>query len=356
MSSKNLVPEGEGTCLEVVEAIVKSDADAETLKADEFLQNSKCTSMAKGQVQENEEHNGKEGCEFNVQMNVGNGSIQSIVVLANKNRGEPSIENDKASEVQKSVDHSLMRDCKNPLSLDNDEGKKEVIQDPQVARCSGLPRAVCKTASIGLDGSGSSDIGRRLVKISKEIQPRITSNQANLPCTDVEEDETLAEMLIRESGHAPPRPLIKSSAPTTLSLNAMKVTIQRGAKAVKLEAQHSMKSKNKRKMQPFAVSPMKRQNLGRTPLDACLSFSKWKLRTVPSLKEDRAKAILRVKKEKREGKLRRSTTSRQVQEEEVPIQNSSSENMEDTSDEDVEWGSKGDCSGAEVKGDSDYKP
>ena len=108
-------------------------------------------------------------------------------------------------------------------------------------------------------------------------------------------------------------------------------------------------------MQPFVTSPTKRLNVGRTPLDTYEVSSKRKMKTIPSLKEGIGKSILRAKMEKKTGRSMRSLTSTQVQG--VKIVQSSSNDMEETSsDEDKGWGTRCDSSGAEVKGDSDYKP
>ena len=109
-------------------------------------------------------------------------------------------------------------------------------------------------------------------------------------------------------------------------------------------------------MQPFATSPNKRPNVGRTPLDTCQLSSKRKMKTMPSLKEGIGKSILRAKMEKKTGRSRRSLTSTQVQEGVKIVQSSSNDMEETSSDEDDGWGTRCDSSETEVKGDNDYKP
>ena len=112
----------------------------------------------------------------------------------------------------------------------------------------------------------------------------------------------------------------------------------------------------KRVMEPFAISPSKKQNASRTPLDACQPDSRMKIKPVRSLCEGIGKSLLRAKKEKKE-KTRRSSASKEQHDKRRRSIQSSSDDMEDTSnDKDAGWETRGETSGAEVKGDSDYKP
>jgi len=49
----------------------------------------------------------------------------------------------------------------------------------------------------------------------------------------------------------------------------MKIIIQRGPKAIQSMLKESTEANKKRVIGPFAISLSKRQNRGRTPLDAC---------------------------------------------------------------------------------------
>jgi len=72
---------------------------------------------------------------------------------------------------------------------------------------------------------------------------------------------------------------------------------------------------------------------------------------------EKKKAIFKVKNEYREGKKRKSSRFRQVDEGGCTHVGSSSDDTEDTSDDEGDGYQKG-CasSGAEVKGDGDYCP
>jgi hypothetical protein len=136
----------------------------------------------------------------------------------------------------------------------------------------------------------------------------------------------------------------------------MQLIIQGAPKAEISQGEDSIKARKKRMMQPFATSPSKRPNVGRTPLDTYQVGSKKKMKTIPSLKEGIGKAILRAKMEKKTGRSMRSLTSTQVQKGVKIVQSSSNDMEETSSDEDDRWGTRCESSGAEVKGDSDYKP
>jgi len=115
-----------------------------------------------------------------------------------------------------------------------------------------------------------------------------------------------------------------------------------------------LKANNKRVMQPFTMSPKKKQNVGKKPFDICQPFSKRKMKPVHGNEESIGKAISRVKKEQKNNKSRRSVTTRQEKEGcRIP---QSDEGKDTSSDEDVGYYSRGDSSRAEVRGDSDYMP
>jgi len=188
----------------------------------------------------------------------------------------------------------------------------------------------------------------------KEMNLGGNPSRTILSCTDDDKDETLASMFVKHRGH-PPQHSMKSSSQTSQFLNAMQLVIHGVPKAGILEVEDSIKARKKIIMQPFATSPTKRPNVGRTPLDTCQLYSEKKMKTIPSFKKGIGKSILKAKREKKIGRSMRSLTCTQVQG--VKIVQSLSNDMEDTSgNEDNKWGTKCDNSGAEVKGDSDYKP
>ena len=68
---------------------------------------------------------------------------------------------------------------------------------------------------------------------------------------------------------------------------------------MKAEVKGASEGNKKRPMQPFAVSPVKKLNAGRTPLDACLPLTERKMKPVlcPISREETTKAIFIVKQE-----------------------------------------------------------
>jgi len=78
------------------------------------------------------------------------------------------------------------------------------------------------------------------------------------------------------------------------------------------------------------------------------------MKLVHGNEESIGKAILRVKKEQKNNKPRKFVTTRQEKEECRILQLDEGEDT--SSDEDVVYYSRGDSSGAEVRGDSDYMP
>jgi len=113
-----------------------------------------------------------------------------------------------------------------------------------------------------------------------------------------------------------------------------------------------LKANNKRVMQPFAMSPNKIKNVGKSPLDVCQSLSKRKMKPVHGNEESIRKAILRVKKERKNNKPKRFGTTRQEKKRRRISQ--SYEGEDTSSNEDVRYYLRSDSSGVEVRGDSDY--
>jgi len=102
------------------------------------------------------------------------------------------------------------------------------------------------------------------------------------------------------------------------------------------------------------MSPNKKQNVGKKNLDVCQPFSKKEMKLVHGNEESIGKAILRVKKERKNNKPRRFVTTRQEKEGCRILQ--SNEGEDTSSDEDIGYYSRGDSSRVEVRGDSDYMP
>ena len=113
-------------------------------------------------------------------------------------------------------------------------------------------------------------------------------------------------------------------------------------------------------MQPFAISPPKKQNVSFTSLDLKLSGSKRKKRKVVENREKNGSTIVQLKREREYPKRKRLPTLQEALENPtLELNESASDDMEDasdTEDEDAGWKTRGESSGAEVKGDSDYHP
>ena len=130
-----------------------------------------------------------------------------------------------------------------------------------------------------------------------------------------------------------------------------------GRKARQSTVKEPTKSKKKRVMEPFAVSPMKNPNVDRTPLDAHQLIPPKKIKTINGIEDGIGNSKSKTRRERKQAKARRSIARRQQIEDGGTMVQSSSDNMEETSsDEDARWKTRGESSGAEVKGDSDYQP
>ena len=296
LSSQNILADTEDTHVQVAKTNVATFVNDETPLMDEVIRIPKSPSVEVAATEENDKNNDKGGCEVKVHVNVENTSIEVVEVLARKKSGAQKIEQGKSRD----VDLCLM-ESRGSMLPRNDEGMHQ-------------------------------------------------------SCSDDDKDKTLEEMFGRRSSH-PPQCLLKSSNPTTQLLNIGKVIIQGGSGPSQPMVKKFEKVVRKRVMEPFAISPSKKQNASRTPLDACQLDSRMKIKPIRSLREGIGKSLLRAKKEKK-GKIRRSSASKEQHDgrRRRSIQ-SSSDDMEDTSnDEDAGWETRGETSGAEVKGDSDYKP
>jgi len=133
---------------------VNKDGDPEQ---DELIPILESPSNVLAQVKENDRSNEVVRCEVNVEMNVGNKSVESIGVLANKISGEPSIQNNNSHEVRRNVHPSFMG-SKRPNPIHNSKGKKHFTQNPHLPPRSGgsaPSHALFTTSSTTLDGSRS---------------------------------------------------------------------------------------------------------------------------------------------------------------------------------------------------------
>ena len=290
-----------------------------TSTLDEFVSISKCPSPIVVQAEGLDKQNDMEDSGVKVDQNVGDTSVAFVEVLACKNSNFASIEKAKARGVATHVDAGLMESA-SPMSFENGKGKKPLVRDPTLPPRSGPPRILTKT-------------GKAFIA----------------PSEDPVDDQTLEAMFGRRS--------LKSSDRTSLSLDVDGIIIPSGSKARQPE---SKKARSKRIMDAFATSPTKRQTLGRTPLDVCEPLSQSKVKPIHGFEKGIGKSLLRVRdmvKEPKKGKHKRLRATKQISgRKEQPV-HSSSDSMESTSnEEDSEWDSRGHSSGAEVRGDVDYKP
>ena len=98
------------------------------------------------------------------------------------------------------------------------------------------------------------------------------------------------------------------------------------------------KAKNKRVMEPFAISPTKNLNAGKPPFDKCSLISKLPLKrgkAVDCLHERIGKSLMKVKNQRMMDKPKKARTSSTVQEKGGENQTISSDDEDNTmSDED----------------------
>jgi len=113
----------------------------------------------------------------------------------------------------------------------------------------------------------------------------------------------------------------------------MDIIIQGGPTSRKSKVQEGIEGRKRKIMQPFAMSPTKKSNVGRTTLDACLHVPKNKMKPVRCLAEEKRKAIFKVKNKYMKGKGRKSHRLRQVEEGGCTLPDSSSNDVEDTSND-----------------------
>ena len=174
--------------------------------------------------------------------------------------------------------------------------------------------------------------------------------------TSFRPDETLSSICKSKGDARVQEPMEKIKSTTTVPklANAEKITIHGQSSQLKPVVKESCKGKNKREMQPFAISPPKKQNVSFTSLDPKLSGSKRKKRKVVENREKNGSAIVQLKREREYPTLQEALENLTLE-----LNESASDDMEDaldTEDEDAGWKSRGESSGAKVKGHSDYHP
>ena len=332
LNSESILSQKEDAFVEIVEADGTTLLDGGDGSTDEGIHI--CQSPSIGGVQEkdnDEENDGERCCTDNEEV--------PINTIAVKENGTECVEEAESP----SFGNTLKR-------------REELIQDSPKPPQSGAPGAIFGTSSQIPDGSRSLGLGHQFVNVGKAKQPCIKFTATILSSTDDDGDVTLAQMKRKLALHtAPPRCNLKSTASPPQSSRATNIIIHGCPQAVKLEVKVGNEGNKKRPMQPFAVSPVKKLNAGRTPLNACLPVAKRKMKPVAclSFREEISKAILTVNEEyKKPIKQRKAKRSKQVE-----GAGSSSDGMENTSsDEDVGYRRGCENSGAEVKGDDDYCP
>ena len=354
LNSENILRDTDGGHVKMVGMNGTTIDNGGECKIDEQTPIPKSPSNALAQAEENELTNEEARCEVDVEMKAGKQSVGSIKVQANNSGREPNIDNINPDGGRRNV-HPFFLGSKTPNLVHNGEGKKHLLRNIQLPPRSGgtvASRALFGSGSTTLNGSGSSHLGKQPLSIAKEMLPSSDRTFVVVSCSDSDRDETLGAMLAKQAArqlncsteivHRKPQ-----------SVNAKEVIIQGGPEAKKLVVKEPLKANNKRVMQPFAISPMKKQNVGRTPLDEGETLPKRKMKDVHGNEESFGKAILRAKKAKMHDNPRRCREGRQEKGRKIP---QSDEEEDTSSDEDVGYYSRGDSSGAEVKGDSDYMP
>ena len=182
------------------------------------------------------------------------------------------------------------------------------------------------------------------------------------PITSFRPNETLSSIHKSKGDARVQEPMEKIKSTTTVPQleNAEKITIHGQPSQLKPVVKESCKGKNKREMQPFTISPRKKQNVSFTSFDPKLSGSKRKKGKVVENREKNGSAIVQLKREREYPKRKRlPTLQKALENPTLELNESASDDMEDaldTEDEDAGWKSRGESSGAEVKGDSDYHP
>jgi len=136
-------------------------------------------------------------------MNVGNKSVESIGVLANKTSGEPSIQNNNTHEVRRNIHPSFIGfERLNPIH--SGEGKKHFTQNPYLPLCSGgsaPSSALFATSSTTLNGFGSlhqTRLHKQPLNNAKESPPSTNQTFLVVSCSKSDRDETLAIMLAKQ--------------------------------------------------------------------------------------------------------------------------------------------------------------
>ena len=149
----------------------------------------------------------------------------------------------------------------------------------------------------------------------------------------------------------------KDSNPTVQASKATKIAVQGAPKVGKVEAKElAAKVAKRRRMQPIAVTPTKRQHVSRNPLDLSLPPLQNKVKEVVLLREATGNKILRIKEEAKEDKQMTSHKSKArklLRKEALCIVKSSSTDTKNSLSvkDTIEKNSR-----AEVQGDSDYMP
>ena len=242
-----------------------------------------------------------------------------------------------------------------------EDGKKDLEEDEdELANCSEEPLIPSKGtngSNATSDGMGRLRFGERLVKVSKTLEGQTSVPDRIISSSD-DDRKPLSAFLPKKNQRTGMHNVANIGGNITQSKNKMNVHIDGGQRTRIMTNDVFKKEKKKREMQAFAISPVKKPNLGPIPEDVYDPMSNGSTRKTISLRETARKSIMKVKKEKREGKRRRRPThTMKVIDEGLPMESSASEDVEDTSDEEDDVRrSAGESSGAEVKGDVDYKP
>lgn len=314
------------------------------------------TTMAQEDVDVIENSNGRRHVE--VSQNLCKRSVLAMATFVEENIGAQSIACDNAHDKETNGNRCFVEPT-SPTFTKATEDEKEIVQQSQLPSRSSPCHTSLGSASKPCNGSNRQGFREGCANISNVPEPSIVGNQT-MSCTDDDGNETLDSMRRKFlSRGAPPRRTIQSTIlMSQQSPKPMNITIDGGPKSLKLEVKECTQSKKKTNLQPFAISPVKKTSVHGSPLHTSLSLPqrrRQKIEALPNLFEKKRKAILEVKLEQKKDKRRKSRTCK------IPeghsISGSSSANTEDTSsDEEFGWRTGCESSGAEVKGDIDYKP
>ena len=264
------------------------------------------------------------------QVNVDNTTLEFGERTTSNHTGDQSIV-DPTTQLPVIDVPSQLVESGSPNRLHNGEDMRESTEQSPRVNHSTPAQVMVNTRSTALLGSRSSDL---------EMQ---TSNISSSPTP--EDNETLHAALKKRQGCPLPSSM-KPSNGKLKSLTEIEGCSNEGQQTGKAMLEDRTGAKKRRVMEPFEISPRKKARTGKPPLD------RRERNAVDGLRQSIGKTLMQVKKEKMAKSKRRKVLPNKGE-----SQLSSSDDEEDTFNSEDDGLQSNDCSsGAEVKGDKDYKP